>query len=245
MDEKEYQHLLVTETSPWVLAKNELILSFLKRFSFPRAKVLDVGCGMGGLMLYLQKNGFKVQGIDCYQGAVKFCQQRGLAVKKSGAESLPYPKNRFDLIIASELIEHLKEPVKAIAEFSRVLKPKGLLILTVPAFSFLWHETDVAAHHVKRYCVDLLETEAGKHFKTIKLSYIFFFAFLPMFLLRFFRRFFKEKKGKRLRDEFAGKPKILEKIILFLFRIENFFLCWIDFPFGVGIIGVFRNKKVK
>lgn len=238
-----HRYLLRIESSSWNLAKRELTLSILRRLTKSTDEFLDIGCGMGGIMEYLERNGFKIWGLDKDKQAVEFCQKRGLFVKEGLAGKLPFMDNSFDAVIALELMEHLEKPRQAVYEFSRVLKPSGFLIVSMPAFNFFWNNLDKTSGHVKRYTISLLKKELGFLFKPMKISYLYFSAFWPMLILRAFRKIFKEKKGRLLEDEFPSKPKFVERWILVLFRVENFLLRWINFPFGVGIIGVFRNKK--
>lgn len=243
MKSEAYLRLKRDESSPWILAKQELLLVILEKFSSHRSEILDVGCGMGGPMRCLEKAGFQVFGIDKYRKAVEFCRKRNLVAKCGLAEKIPFPESSFDVIIALELLEHLNKPPKAIEEFARVLKPNGLLIVSVPAFNFFWNALDEMSRHFKRYTASILKKEINPVFEPLKVSYIFFSAFFPMLVLRFFRKSFKEKKGELFKDEFPDKLKFFEALILVLFRFENFLLKWIDFPFGVGVVGVFKNNK--
>jgi SAM-dependent methyltransferase len=95
-------------------------------------EVLDVGAGSGWLVKSLRKNGFKACGIDNSPLAIK----KGL-VKKGQAINLPYASNRFDLVTAVSLIEHLNsfQAEKFLREVKRVLKPKGYLFLITPNYS--------------------------------------------------------------------------------------------------------------
>src|SRR3989344_4267979 len=88
-------------------------------------RALDVGCREGIQTKWLENKGFEVTPIDIEK---KF--ERCLIVDAN--KPLPFADNSFDLIWASEVIEHLDDPAKTVAEFRRVLKPGGEMIITTP-----------------------------------------------------------------------------------------------------------------
>ena len=98
-----------------------------------RSKVLDVGCG-GGILLKKAKDKkiCEVYGVDFSSVAVNVCKKNGLNVIQSKLPDIPYTDNSFDVVICSEVLEHLSEPEKTIKQMLRVLKPNGTFIITVP-----------------------------------------------------------------------------------------------------------------
>jgi ubiquinone/menaquinone biosynthesis C-methylase UbiE len=91
---------------------------------------LDVGCGHGLITEYLRNRGIFCVGLDVDIRNLK-SNIRSLFVR-ADAQSLPFKSGVFDMVLALELLEHLPTPKTALAEFHRVLKPKGYLILTTP-----------------------------------------------------------------------------------------------------------------
>jgi len=109
-------------------------------------RVLDVGCGAGYFLMLIwdkyQSHGFrpKLAGTDISMNQISYMTQRmekeGIldAVATHGnGEYLPYADNSFDLITCSEVIEHVRNPGRALAEMRRVLKPTGTLLLSTPS----------------------------------------------------------------------------------------------------------------
>lgn len=101
--------------------------------------VLEVGSGAGIISLELAKYAKKVIGIDVTGTALDFgiklsklLNYNHVEFKKGNAEQLEFEDSSFDIIICSEVLEHLLHPKKALLEFHRVLKKEGILILTTP-----------------------------------------------------------------------------------------------------------------
>jgi len=102
-------------------------------------RVLDLGCGSGRHTIYLAENGFEVYGIDISEEGIKSCRKR-LAEKNLHAklavgsifEELPYKQSFFDVVVCIRVINHavIEDVRKAIVEVERVLKPKGLVLVT-------------------------------------------------------------------------------------------------------------------
>ncbi len=100
-----------------------------------RGHLLDVGCGLGYLTEALG-GGFVVAGIDLDLSALKENLSRGLNnMLQANAIKLPFKEKSFDIIICSELLEHLREGMDkdALREMARILKPGGRILITVPS----------------------------------------------------------------------------------------------------------------
>ena len=95
--------------------------------------VLDVGC-RAGLQDRLYKHIKKVVGIDIDLDTLKKAKTNVTQFYKLGGDGciLPFKKNKFDAIINTEVIEHVKDPIAMLKEFNNVLKKGGYLMLTTP-----------------------------------------------------------------------------------------------------------------
>jgi len=96
--------------------------------------LLDIGCGMGRISLELQNRGYDVTGIDFSSVAVRRAVERRVKAQVSDvdADGLRFPDATFDVAWAGDVIEHLFDPIFALKEVRRVLKPGGVLLMTVP-----------------------------------------------------------------------------------------------------------------
>lgn len=100
-------------------------------------KILDIGCGSGQYLKFLQNKGFEVFGVDHSLEAVKMAAKNRIIVVKASATKLPFKTASFDLVLAISLIEHLskRDAKKFISEVNMVLKPGGSFFLVTPNFA--------------------------------------------------------------------------------------------------------------
>jgi len=140
-------------------------------------RVLDVGCGAGNMIHHLSRYG-AVTGLDNYARPLAVCRARGHAATLAPAEAMPFADASFDLVAALDTIEHCADDRPVLAECYRVLKPGGLLAVTVPAFPWLWTHNDDLNGHKRRYtAAELRDKLAAPGFAVWRLSYTCFFVF--------------------------------------------------------------------
>jgi SAM-dependent methyltransferase len=82
---------------------------------------------------------------------LRVAQQRGHMVVQAEGSAIVFPDSSFELVTALDVIEHCQDDVAVLAECARVLKPGGLLAITVPAFPWLWSDNDIINGHERRY----------------------------------------------------------------------------------------------
>jgi len=134
-------------------------------------KVLDVACGSGyGSKILSELN--DVVGMDISAEAIDYANKRYKNKKckfiQGDAEDLPFPNSSFDAVVSFETIEHLENPIKFIKEIERILKDKGIFIVSTPnkeIFSPLCREP-LISHHVKEFRIN----ELTALFKTSKIK---------------------------------------------------------------------------
>ena len=116
-----------------------IVYEELLPFDIRGLKGLDLGCGSGWFSKKAVERGIHLSSLDISQNLARITQKRTSSnVVVADAVSLPFPENSFDIIISSEMIEHLGDVECGIREISRVLSPEGILVLTTPNRRWLW-----------------------------------------------------------------------------------------------------------
>jgi SAM-dependent methyltransferase len=115
------------------------------------ARILDAGCGSGRNMIELARHG-TVTGVELSQTSVSLASARGAGEVVAGSVlEMPFAENSFDLAVSLDVIEHLEDDLAALGELRRTVAPDGALLVTVPAYQWLWSGHDVINHHHRRY----------------------------------------------------------------------------------------------
>jgi SAM-dependent methyltransferase len=117
----------------------------------PGARILDAGCGSGRNMVELARRG-SVSGVELSGASVELARARGVGEVIAGSVlELPFADASFDLIVSLDVIEHLEDDLAALREFRRTIAPGGALLITVPAYQWLWSGHDEINYHHRRY----------------------------------------------------------------------------------------------
>ena len=235
MEHYLYQDLYDFEEKHWWhIAKRRLMLAFIKSVSGnKKLKILDVGCGTGKNVETLNPFG-EAYGIDKSRQAVAFCKKRKLKrILVGTAESTGFPPSEFDVVTLLDVLEHVDE-AKALTELGRILKPAGYIVINVPAFDWLWSEWDEVLHHKRRYTSSSLHsTLESMGFRVKKISYVFSFLVLPLFIVRKLKSLFsKNKYGSDFR---VGSP-LTNFVFLKLSDLERWFIMQKSVPMGTSIM---------
>lgn len=242
MEKAEYEKMDALEKEHfWFIAKRKYLQIILDRFApGGNSKVLDVGCGTGAIMDLLKSRGYFAEGVDTSEEALKFCREKGHTVQLGSADKMDYADESFDLVLASDVLEHLENDAAAVREVSRVLKKGGLFIATVPAHKYLWSYHDVALHHKRRYTKKEFSNLLKQTFDVEQLSWIHSVIFLPTLLVRGIKTVFGKNAGESDVKKINPVLNVIGKICylpeVFCFRFFG------QLPFGVSLIGVARKR---
>lgn len=237
------------EAGYWLFrARRELLIALICRSGgCPGSKILDAGCGGGLLISFLQKKGFKnISGIDTGKAMIELCRERGLMnVSRQDCTGTVFDDELFDIIVAADVLEHLEDDAVALREWKRILKKNGKLIITVPAFNFLWSHHDEVCHHYRRYSKPaLIHALSVANFSIERVSFWNFFLFFPLCLMKILQKIFSRDKVRQSDRLYELNP-LINTLLLRLLRLENRLLGWIDFPVGISICAVARKIENK
>ena len=161
------------------------------------ADILDIGCGAGNMIHHLSRYG-RVKGIEVDPRPVALAQSRGYEVRQGDAtKGIPFPDASFDLVTALDVIEHVDEDEAILREAYRVLRPNGLIAISMPAFQWLWSHNDELNAHKRRYSArELRQRVERAGFNIRRLTFSFFLVF-PLSALVIL-----------LRNRLGAKPKL-------------------------------------
>ena len=136
--------------TPSYLVKRRVILDFLA--SVRAATFLEVGCGAGDLLVSLAKRGYRGLGVDLSPEAIAVAQQRLTEGEVTASvKSVEEVEGLFDVVIASEVLEHCADDRSFLALLRDRVRPGGHLLLTVPAHMAKWGPNDDFCGHLRRY----------------------------------------------------------------------------------------------
>jgi SAM-dependent methyltransferase len=158
----ELQTLRAEDRHWWYRGRRRLLNRVIAHLGLPAdARILDAGCGSGRNMVELSRYG-QVSGIELSPTSVEAARERSVGAVATGSiAEMPFAEDSFDLAVCLDVIEHLDDDRAALAELRRVVAPGGALLVTVPAYQWLWSSHDVVNHHRRRYTKTTLLYAAG------------------------------------------------------------------------------------
>lgn len=223
----------------WFRVRYKLLLMLIRKYSKnnKELQILDIGCGTGYISKLIAPLGV-IFSVDPSEAAMQVCRSQGLKNLYLGtADKLPFLDDHFDLVIALDVLEHVKDDKQAVNEIYRVLKPDGILICFVPAFMSLWSEQDDILMHYRRYTRESLGLLFDSGWKCLKISYFNFFLFPFIFFIRKSKKLF----GLRQKNDEVEQVSFLNPLLFWIFEKEIFFLSHWRFSFGVSLLAVYKK----
>jgi ubiquinone/menaquinone biosynthesis C-methylase UbiE len=225
----------------WFAVRRKLLATLLVSFEFhPESLAVDIGCGTVSNLKILKSAGFRVIGLDRSIYALSLHRKKfEFPLINGDLAELPIRSQSVGLIVAMDTLEHIEDDTKGIDELYRVLNNGGALILTVPAYSFLWGIQDDVTGHKRRYSKnEILEKLKQGGFNILKSSYFNFFLFFPILFSRRLMHIFGLKVASENRINFP----MLNFYLKAIFSIEPRVLRYFSFPFGVSILCIAKKR---
>jgi len=220
----------------WFVARRRLAQALLQAY-LPEVsgRILDAGCGTGALLSELQASGFAV-GVDVSLEALCLTRQRGaLPVAQARLEALPFASETFQVAFALDVLEHLPDERPALRELYRVLQTGGYLIVSVPAYSWLWSKHDVALAHYRRYTARMLRTHLCKAGFQVRMLSPSVGLLLPIIALA---RWLDRLRPGAPAATVVPLPRWLNRALIRLQDCETRWLLRHRLPFGVSLVAV-------
>jgi len=240
----------IPEDNHWWFASRTRALHGLMGQVLPKAphfRLLDIGCGAGNMMHHLGEYG-QVNGLEIDARPVKIAHQRGYLVEQFDAtKPMPFAHETFDAITALDVIEHNQDDRAMLADSYRVLKTGGHIIITVPAFMWLWSHNDDINAHVRRYTAgELRQKLAQAGFQVRRVTYNNMFVFPLAATLILLRRWLQAKpelashhvSQEEYQVEMEPASPVVNAILTAVGQVEAALMQRVELPVGTSLIAV-------
>lgn len=246
MDEKIIKrNLHGLTTNWWIVGRFELFRALFRSRPLPSdARVLEIGPGAGSNVgLWKDERGL----VQVLADADLFALSTAMAGSQSSgvlidACTLPFTSSCFHQILLGDVLEHLVDDKRALNEVVRVLEPGGLLVLTVPAYMFLWGEQDRLAGHQRRYRLRQLRTlvlDSGLEVEHI--SYFNWIMFPAAVVFKLFMRFLRPGAY----SDATSLPGFTNHLLTKIFSLDLAIARRVMVPFGLSILVVAAKPSLK
>jgi SAM-dependent methyltransferase len=225
----------------WFVGTRRICLSLLDEAlpmdSAEPPRIVDVGCGTGLLLEHLASRGSTL-GIDVSPLALGFCRQRSeTRLVQADAVRLPLPDGSADALTAIGVIEHLDDDAAALAEWRRVLRPGGAVVLLTSSYEWMWSGHDVSNHHVRRYTVDQLRDRlASAGLRATRMSYVNSILFPPIAAVRLAQRVARHGRPPAPHKDTGEVPTRVNAALTAVLDVERRVLLRRPLPFGVSMV---------
>lgn len=230
----------------WFRARRIILRSLLNRLSWPPGPaMLEIGTGSGENLRNIYPADAQLAGVEPDAATAAQARGKGTApIYVATVEDLPpeIPDGSMDAITMFDVLEHTKDDRKSLACVARKLKPGARLVLTVPAYMFLWGQQDIVNLHYRRYTRPMLKAalvESG--FEVERCCYFNTLLFPVIALVRFMAKI-KPPAQRGSGSDFEYSAGFLNEVMFHFFAFERHLLRFCNLPFGVSVYAVARWK---
>jgi SAM-dependent methyltransferase len=234
------------ETHWWYRGMRRIVFALLDQF-YARGgslEILDAGCGAGGNLVHLQAYG-RVTGFDYSARAVGYAAARHSdRLARASVTELPYADGSFNLVTSFDVIvcAEVRSDEDALAEFARVLRPGGRLLLRVAALPALRGPHDTIVHGVRRYTAPRLRARlVGAGLEPERLTYANSLLAPAIFAQRQLQNV-AVRLGRRPASDVGEVAEPLNGILAGMLGLEARWLEHGSLPLGVSLIAVARKN---
>ncbi|MEN9201884.1 MAG: methyltransferase domain-containing protein [Thermostichus sp. DG_1_6_bins_120] len=248
MDPKAYEQMAKLEDEHWwFVGRRHILCRVLETLNLPAsAQILEAGCGSGGNLKMLSRFG-KVWAIEKSELAHAIAQARGIGTVEQGElpEGIPFENQRFDLIALLDVLEHLEQDQEAVKALRSRLILTGYLVITVPAYPWLWSAHDELNHHKRRYTYrQLLAVLNASGLEVDFVCYFNSFLFPLIAGIRIMQGLLRKAFHFQEADDLKMPPLWLNQLLTHLFASEACLIPKFSPPFGLSLLAVARPARM-
>lgn len=250
MVEEEYYRMADTENEHWwYRCLHFLVLNHIKKYFKDRnIKMIDAGCGTGGLITFMKNQGYvNMDGFDVSDTAVQICKKRNIDAFKGDLREISkyYMDNHADVVISNDTLYFLdmKEQRKLTDQICNLLKRDGLLITNIPALNAFSGIHDIQVGIKKRFDRnDIWETFDRNKYTMLTEMYWPFVLSIPIWVTRLIQRIkMKLNPEIEIKSDLSMQGKLLNAILFYITYIEN--KIFSKKPFGSSLFLVMKKKN--
>lgn len=221
----------------WFTARRSILAATIEQLQLPKtSNILEIGCGTGGNLDMLAKFG-RVSALEMDSTARSIAEKKTKHIYeiKEGycPGNIPFANQQFDLICLFDVLEHIENDIEALVAIKKLLNKEGRILITVPAYQWLYGTHDEFLHHKRRYTAnELREKIFSAGLKIKRLSYFNTILFPLAAIARLKDKLFPGTSS-------TGSKIPLESInFVFckLFGSEKYLLKHINLPYGISLI---------
>ncbi|MBF0452042.1 MAG: class I SAM-dependent methyltransferase [Candidatus Magnetomorum sp.] len=228
----------IASTHWWYQGRRCILTKILNSLHLPeKCQILEMGCASGENLSWLKQFGDPV-GIEPNTWAVQRAKQKNIGTVYQGSlpDHLPEISETFDLITLLDVLEHIENDDLSLLLLKKWITPGGYMVITVPAYSFLWSSLDDINHHKRRYTIHQLKNLLEKNGYSIEyISYFNTFLFPLIYSFRLLDGYF----GKAQHSDVTF-PHFGNYILKQIFSFESRWIPQKKFSFGVSLAAVVR-----
>lgn len=224
----------------WFAGRRAILSRLIADLPLPRrARLLEAGCGVGANVAMLRRFG-ALEGLEPDAPSRDYVRETFGLTPADGRlpDDLPFAPASFDAVFALDVVEHVDDDVAAIAALGALVAPGGFLVLTVPAYDWMWSAHDLAHHHKRRYTRARLETLMAKAgLRCVRASYFNTLLFPLAAAVRLAKRLLRLEGA----DDHMP-PALVNRVMGSLFAAEAGWLRHAGLPFGLSVVGIARRE---
>ncbi len=242
MSPEAYLEMADTEARHWWFVGRRMILStLLGDLRLPsNASILEVGSGTGGNLQMLSAFGH-VSAMEMDATARSICSQktgRQFDVRPGSCpNNIPFTGEKFDLICMFDVLEHIEDDIATLSALKGLLAEDGRIMITVPAYRWMWSAHDEFLHHKRRYsAAEFRQKVADAGFQLARISHFNTILFPVAALVRL-----KDRLLSNANPSGGSIPSaLINKLLATVFGCERFLLAKMNLPFGVSLVGLLQ-----
>jgi SAM-dependent methyltransferase len=245
MEQSYAQHYALLEGEHWWFRARRVILrDLLARLKWPeRPRILEIGVGPGYNLLEVYPPDACLEGVEPDQGLARLAAKRGpAAVFQAPIDQLPseIQDGSYNGITMFDVLEHIQDDAGALQIVRRKLRPGGRIVLSAPAYNWLWGQQDIVNQHCRRYTLRTLgDRLQAANFTIERMTYFNTFLFPPIAAVRLVARLTGRQPVEA--GDFAYVSRPSNAALFTLFASERVFLRYFNFPFGVSVFAAARK----